>query len=146
MTNQQPPVHKAGDPVGNHEHTHEDPLDAHLGYQPTVKWFSDQYMGMFADLVQMLDSVKEGKGTLLDRVLIMGVTDHGSARQHSLTELPLLTAGFANGRVRNGLHVSAPGETACRLGLTVQKAVGMPIGSWGTQSNASSKPFTEVLA
>jgi Protein of unknown function (DUF1552) len=145
VTNQQPPVHKAGDPVGNHEHTHEDPLDPKRGYQPTVKWFADQYMGMFTDLVQTLDSVKEGQGTLLDRVLIMGVTDHGSARQHSLTELPQLSAGFANGRVRNGFHVPAPGETACRLGFTVQKAVGMPIGSWGTESNATSKPFTEVL-
>ena len=144
-TNQQPPVHKAGDPVGNHEHTHEDPTDPRLGYQPTCKWFCDQYMGMFADLVQTLDNVKEGKGTLLDRVVVMGVTDHGSARQHSLTELPQLSAGFANGRMRCGYHVPAPGDTACRLGLTVQKAVGMPIGAWGTESNTTAKPFTEVL-
>lgn len=144
-TNQQPPVHKAGDPVGNHEHTHEDPMDQKLQYQPTVKWFCDQYLGMFADLVKTLDSVKEGNGTLLDRVLIMGVTDHGSARQHSVTQLPLLTAGFANGRVRNGVHVVAHGDTACRLGLTCQQAVGVPIGSWGSGSNNTSKPFSEIL-
>jgi hypothetical protein len=144
-TNQQPPVHQSGDPVGNHEHTHEDPVDAKLQYQPKVKWFADQYMGMFADLVQTLDSIKEGKGTLLDRCLIMGVTDHGSARQHSVTEMPMFTAGFANGRVRNGLHVSAPGDTVCRLGLTCQQAVGMPVGSWATESNSTSKPFSEIL-
>lgn len=144
-TIQQPPVHIPDDPVGNHEHTHEDPVDPKTQYQPTVKWFCDQYLGMFADLVQMLDSVKEGRGTLLDRVLIMGVTDHGNARQHSVTEMPMLTAGFANGRVRNGVHVAAPGDTACRLGLTCQQAVGMPIGSWGAQSNNTSKPFSEIL-
>lgn len=145
VTNQQPPIHKAGDPTGNHEHTHEDPMDQKLSYQPTVKWFCDQYLGMFTELVKTLDSIKEGKGTLLDRTLIMGVTDHGSARQHSVTELPLFTAGFANGRVKNGLHISAPGDTACRLGLTCQRALGMPIGSWGAQSNATSKPFSEIL-
>jgi hypothetical protein len=145
VTNQQPPIHKVGDPVGNHQHTHEDPLDQQLKYQPIVKWFCDQYMGMFTELVQELDGIKEGKGTLLDRTLIMAVTDHGSARQHSTTELPLFTAGFANGRVKNGLHIEAQGDTACRLGLTCQRAVGMPIGSWGTQSNATSKPFTEML-
>jgi hypothetical protein len=144
-TNQQPPVHKAGDPVGNHEHTHEDPVDAKTQYQPTVKWFCDQWLSMFTDLVKTLDSVKEGKGTLLDRVLIMGVTDHGNARQHSVTEIPMLTAGFANGRVRNGLHVSAPGASTCRLGLTCQQAMGMPIGSWGTESNNTSQPFSEIL-
>lgn len=145
VTNQQPPIHKAGDPVGNHEHTHEDPMDQKLQYQPTVKWFCDQYLNMFTDLVKILDSVKEGRGTLLDRVLIMGVSDHGSARQHSVTEMPMFTAGFANGRVRNGLHVAARGDTACRLGLTCQQAVGMPIGSWGSDSNTTSKPFAEIL-
>jgi hypothetical protein len=145
LTIQQPPVHVAGDPVGNHEHTHEDPVDAKLQYQPKVKWFADQYMGMLTDLVQTLDSIKEGKGTLLDRALIMGVTDHGCARQHSVTQMPLFTAGFANGRVRNGLHVPAPGDTVCRLGLTCQQAVGMPVGSWGTESNNTSKPFSEIL-
>jgi hypothetical protein len=144
-TNQQTPVHKAGDPIGNHEHTHEDALDPQLQYQPTVKWFADQWLGMFTDLVQALDSIKEGKGTLLDRVLIAGITDHGSARAHSITEIPMITAGFANGRIKNGYHVSAPGDTVCRVGLTCQQAVGMPIGTWGTASNATSKPFSEVL-
>ena len=145
VTTQQTATHKAGDPRGNHEHTHEDAVDPELKYQPIVKWFCDQYMTMFADLVQALDSVKEGKGTLLDRTLIMGVTDHGSARSHSITEIPLMTAGFANGRVRNGLHVSAPGDTVCRLGLTCQQALGMPIATWGTLSNATSKPYSEIL-
>jgi hypothetical protein len=138
-------THQAGDPTGHHEHTHVDPIDAQLGYQPQVKWYADQYLGMFAELVQTLDSIKEGKGTLLDRVLLMAATDHGSARAHSITEIPIFTAGFANGRMRNGLHVNAPGDTVCRVGLTCQQAVGMPIATWGTLSNTTSKPFSEVL-
>ena len=139
-------AHIAGDPTGHHEQTHVEPIDPKLGYQPTVKWYQDQYMGMFAELVQVLDSIKEGKGTLLDRSLIMAITDHGSARVHSITEVPVFTAGFANGRVRNGIHVAAAGDTLCRVGLTCQQAVGMQIGTWGTLSNAATKPFSEVLA
>jgi len=138
-------THTSGDPVGHHEHTHTDALDPQLGYQPKVKWYADQYLSMFAELVQALDSVKEGKGTLLDRTLLMAATDHGSARAHSITEIPIFTAGSANGRIRNGLHVTAPGDTVCRVGFTCQKAIGMPLASWGAGSNTTSKAFREVL-
>jgi len=138
-------LHRTGDPIGNHEHTHTDVIDPQLGYQPQVKWYCDLYMSMFTELVQALDSIQEGKGTLLDRSLILAMTDHGSARAHSITEIPMFTAGFANGRVRNGIHATAAGDTVCRVGLTCQQAVGMPVASWGTLSNATSRPFSEVL-
>ena len=51
-----------------------------------------------------------------------------------------------NGRMRTGYHLAAPGETVSRVGLTVQQALGIPISTWGTESNATKKSFSEVLA
>jgi hypothetical protein len=138
-------VHMPGDPSSNHSHTHEEPIDPKLGYQVKCKWFADQYLAMFAELVNELDGIKEGGGTLLDRVVLFGFTDHGEARKHSPTKIPLLIAGRAGGRLANGIHVNAEGNTSCRAGLTCMQAMGLPVGTWGTQSNQTSKPFSELL-
>src|SRR5579862_216896 len=93
-------AHRAGDPFSNHSHTHEEPIDAKLGYQPICKWFADQWLACFSTLVTELDSIKEGAGSLLDRSLVMAFTDHGEARRHSAKAIPLFTAGSANGRMK----------------------------------------------
>lgn len=135
-----------GDPRNNHVYSHEEGIDATLGYQPKTYWFATQYMEAFRDLVATLDSIQEGAGTLLDRTLVMGFSDHGNARIHSVTELPLLTAGRANGGMKTGLHVSAQGDSITRVGLTCLQALGIPANSWGEGSNRVTQVFTEVLA
>jgi hypothetical protein len=72
-------------------------------------------------------------------------TDHGYAKLHSVENLPILTAGSANGRMKTGIHCHAQGDTVSRVGLTVQQAMGVPVSSWGTESNQTAKPFGEVL-
>jgi hypothetical protein len=139
-------AHIAGDPFSNHSHTHEEPVDPKLGYQPICKWFADQWLGCFTELVKTLDSIKEGPGTLLDRMVVMTFTDHGEARRHTAKMIPLLSAGNANGKMKNGLHVAALGQTSCRLGLTCLHALGIEMAAWATQSNRTDKPFSEVLS
>lgn len=138
-------LRKAGDPTGHHTYTHEEPVHPTLGYQPICRWFADRYMEALLYMVQSLDKVREGSGTLLDRSLVYAFTDHGEARLHSMKKFPLFTAGGANGRMKTGYHLAAEGETTSRVALTVQHALGLPIASWGTQSNGTSKPFSEVL-
>lgn len=43
-------------------------------------------------------------------------------------------------------HTGALRLDAYSLGLTLQQAMGMPVGSWGTGANATSKPVVDVLA
>ena len=71
--------------------------------------------------------------------------DHGEARMHSMKRLPVLTAGSGGGRMKTGYHVAAEGDAATRVGFTVQQAFGVARGSWGTESNRVSSPFSEVL-
>ncbi len=102
-------------------------------------------MGYFLDLVQTLDSIREGEGTLLDRTIVYAFTDHGEARLHSMKHYPIFTAGSGGGRMKTGYHVQADGDTVTRVGFTIQQAFGVAASSWGTESNQASRPFTEVL-
>ncbi len=140
------PLRKAGDTSGYHQMTHEEPIDATLGYQPKCKWYAEQQMGFFREFVQTLDSIREGDGTLLDRTIVYAFTDHGEARLHSMKDYPIMTAGSGGGRMRTGYHLSAQGDPVTRVGLTIQQAFAIPTsGSWGTESNHVTKPFSEVL-
>ena len=137
---------QAGDATSFHQHTHEDPVDPLLGYQPNALRYALRYMEALQNVVSTLDKIKEGDGTLLDRVLLLAYTDHGDARIHSYKELPFFTAGRAGGRLKTGLHVSAPNEPCSRLSLTCLQALGLPMQSWGEGSNDTSQVLSEVLA
>ena len=135
-----------GEPSAYHALTHEEPIDPDLGYQPKCKILGEQCMGFFVELLQAMDSIQEGEGTLLDRSLVYAFTDHGEARLHSMKNLPVFTAGSAGGRLKTGLHVAAEGDAATRVGFTIQKALGVVTNRWGTESNEVTTPYSEVLA
>jgi hypothetical protein len=49
--------------------------------------------------------------------------------------------------MKTGIHFAASkGDPVTRVSLTVQQAVGVPIDSFGTESNHTSKTITEVMA
>ena len=135
-----------GEPSAYHALTHEEPIDPELGYQPKCKILGEQCMGFFVELLQAMDSIQEGEGTLLDRSLVYAFTDHGEARLHSMKNLPVFTAGSAGGRLKTGLHVAAEGDAATRVGFTIQKALGVVTNRWGAESNEVTTPYSEVLA
>ena len=139
-------LRKPGDARGWHQYTHDEPVDDSLGYQREVTSFIDFANGAFVDFLRELDGMREGAGSVLDRTVIVWQTDHGYARTHTMDNLPILTVGSAGGRLRTGLHVSAPGDPATRVGLTLQQALGVPIQTWGALSNETSKTMTDILA
>jgi hypothetical protein len=141
------PIRLAGEANTQHLFTHEDPVDEKLGYQPNVAKFIAPIMGGFAELLAALDAVREGDGSLLDRTLIFACTDHGYAKIHTLENIPMMTAGRAAGRMKTGIHfAAAKGDPVSRVGLTIQQALGVPISSWGTQSNQTSKTIADIMA
>ncbi len=139
-------IRRAGMQQTFHMYTHEEPNDPTLGYQIEVEWFSNQVAETLLEFVQAFEAVKEGKGTLLDRSLILYSTDTGYSRTHSLQGFPFMTIGGASGALKTGIHVHAPGDAVTRVGLTVMQAMGVPIGSWGVESNTTSKTITEIMA
>ena len=139
-------LRQAGSQQTFHMYTHEEMIDPVLGYQKQVAWFGNQVAESLLEFAMAFDSIKEGKGTLLDRSIIMYSTDSGYARSHSVENLPLMTIGGAGGALKTGLHVAAPGDGVTRVGLTVMQALGVPIGSWGIEGNTTTKTITEILA
>ena len=109
-------------------------------------WFINWANQNFASFLTTIEGIKEGPGTLLDRMALLWVTDHGDARVHSVDNVPVITVGNAGGRLKSGYHISAPGDPVTRVGLTLQQAYGLPVNSWGLLSNTTSKTFTEILA
>jgi hypothetical protein len=57
-----------------------------------------------------------------------------------------MLAGRAGGAVKTGMHVPGNGAPVTRIGLTVQKAMGVPVDGWGTQSMRATEPLSELLA
>src|SRR5579862_209757 len=140
------PLRKEGTTSGYHQLTHEEPVDGTLGYQVQSKWLAEKHMSFLADFVQTLDSIREGDGTLLDRTIVFGFTDHGEARLHSMKNYPVFTAGSGGGRMKTGYHLSAQGDAVTRVGLTIMQALSIPnSGRWGTESNQVTRAFNEVL-
>ncbi len=138
-------LRKAGDATSHHTYTHEEPIDPKLGYQVTCAWFQDKYMKALGDFINVLDSVREGDKSLLDRMVVFAFTDHGAPRLHSVRNYPLMTFGGGNGRMKTGLHVPRPGDALTRVGFTVQQAMGVPVSSWGVGSNKVNSAISEVL-
>ena len=138
-------LRRPGVSEGHHQRTHEEPSDPALGYQRDCSWFVRQSMEGLATMLRALDGVREGDRTLLDRTLVFALSDVSNAKVHSVNNMTFITAGSAAGRLRTGYHVTAPGETVNRVGLTVQQALGMPLNSWGSGASETSKAFAEIL-
>jgi hypothetical protein len=134
-----------GDPLGYHQSTHEEPVDPKLGYQPRVAQYNIEAMELFASLLKELDSIQEGNGTLLDHSLVMAFTDQAYARIHSVDGLPILVAGSGNGRLKTGYHIAGDNSPVSRVGLTLQKALGVSVDSWGKESLHVKTPYTDLL-
>ncbi len=139
-------LRKAGSTQGWHSWTHEEPIDEKLGYQKEVTTFIEWGNETFAEFLRQLEGVKEGSGNVLDRSVILWQSDHGIARTHTMDFLPILTVGKAGGRLKTGLHVSAAGDPATRVGLTMQQIMGVPVSTWGALSNETTKTVTEIVA
>jgi hypothetical protein len=129
-----------------HQLTHEEPLDNKLGYQPNCTVFVTKIMQAWGDFVTMCASIKEGDGTLLDHMLVFAHSDMGLAKFHTVDDIPMMTAGSANGRVKTGQYISGKNTPVSRVGLTLQQLMGVPVDKWGSNSMQTGKPVSELFA
>jgi hypothetical protein len=129
----------------HHTVTHEELVDEKLGYQPTSNFFVTRALQEFANFVAIFASIPEGDGSLLDNVLIYAHSDQEFAKIHSISGIPMMTAGRAGGRLKTGIHVDGKGEAGTQLGYTVQKVMGLNVSEWGTGSLKTSRVISEIL-
>lgn len=137
---------RPGYDIPHHTCTHEEPVDPVLGYQPNASYFTRRAMESWVDFVQAFKNIKEGDGTLLDNVLILGTTDVGYARTHVVDGMSVFLAGRAGGTVKSGNHIDLAGGSVAKVGYTALRLMGVDRRSWGTLSNETSDVIGDVLA
>jgi len=69
------------------------------------------YVELFAEVLEQLDAVKEGEGTLLDHSMITLGSGLGDGQHHTMNELPMIVAGSANGKIKTGRILHCPENT-----------------------------------
>lgn len=126
--------------AGHHQLTHDEP-----GEQPEVHEIVLKVMDEFRYLVQSLNGIEEGDGTLLDHCAIIGTSEISFGRTHSLEDIPLLTAGSAGGALRQGLHHHVPGENASRFMMTIIQSLGLSIPSFGHDDARATTGLSGIL-
>ncbi len=89
------------------------------------------HVSLFAKFLEQLQSIPEGDGTLLDHALYLYGSGMGNPNLHDHTNLPILVAGGAAGRMRGGRHIRFENATPlANLHLTLLNKVGVPLDSF----------------
>jgi len=119
---------------GHHELSHhQNKAEKYEPYSRINRWHSEQ----FAYLLDKLDRIQEGEGSLLDHSMILFGSSMSDGNRHDPNNLPILLAGRAGGAIRPGRHIANPKNTPlCNLYVPMLEHMGTPVTAFG-DSNGS---------
>ncbi len=119
----------------------------HDGDWSDVRNITERQMLCFGVLLDaMANTVDPTGASLLDRAGVFGVSEYGEGYQHSVAEMPVVIAGRANGALKPGHHIRDAGGNISRAQLTVLRAVGMDLDTFGFNGGETGRPFSALLA
>jgi Protein of unknown function (DUF1552) len=102
------------------------------------------HAGLFAYFLDRLKKTREGDGTLLDRSMIVYGSAICDGNSHSHTDLPVILAGGANGKVKPGRHIVYPkGTPMTNLYVALLDHMDIPTETFG-DSNGKLEHLTEL--
>jgi len=112
---------------------------------------------LIAGLMQKLERVREGDGTMLDNTVIVYLSDGAEAHHSRCWEWPMVVIGNLGGRLRAGRYLDYPGygqrnhRTTANMYLTLLHAAGDNRETFGVADPAlrdinQRGPLTELLA
>jgi hypothetical protein len=117
---------------GHHSVSHFNSEGEKGNYRKCVQW----HMTVIADLLEKLDAVREGSGTLLDQTFVVQSSDVGNPRSHDHAHLPVMVAG-GGGLFKMGRHLSYPNETPiANLFISVLNGLGVRATTFGADGTA----------
>ncbi len=90
-------------------------------WERMLRWFSEQ----FAYLLQKLDGVQEGAGTMLDNTLVVWVNEISRGNTHAHTNMPFLLAGGAGGALRTDRYLKYAGDPHNNLLVSIMNMMGV---------------------
>jgi len=100
------------------------------------------YVELFAEVLEQMDAINEGEGTLLDHSMVTLGSGLGDGKDHTMNELPIVVAGSANGKLKTGRILNCPENTPL-ANLWLSQAQLMGTGM--TQFADSTGPLNGLL-
>jgi hypothetical protein len=103
------------------------------------------HVSLFAEFLQKLQATKEGSGSLLDHVLYLYGSGMGNPNVHDHTNLPIIVAGGAVGKMQGGRHIQFKEATPlANLHLTLLDKVGVRLDAFADSDGKVDELFEPV--
>ncbi len=128
--------------AGHHDLTHNE-----LDPQPEVHEITVGIVSELAWLLERMDAVQEGDGTLLDNSAVLATSEVSLGHIHAIDDLPIVLAGSACGRLQTGVHYrSYTSENVSKVMLTLVRAMDISAASFGAAEGEVSDGVSMVEA
>jgi hypothetical protein len=103
-------------------------------YTTVSRWYAGQVRG----LLERMDRVDEGDGTLLDHAVVLYGSEMKDGNGHIREDLPLVLLGGGSGRLAGGRHVAfAAGTPLANLHLTLAREFGADLADFNAVSTGT---------
>ena len=121
----------------------------HHGHNPEklekVAKINRYHVSLFADFLKRMNEIPEGDGTLLDHSLYMYGSGMGDSDAHDHSNLPIIVAGGAAGKMQGGRHIRFKDPTPLsNLHLTLLNKVGVPLETFSDSTGRVEDLFDPV--
>ena len=95
------------------------------------------HVTLFTYLLEKLQSIPDGDGTLLDHSMVLYGSAMSDGNQHNHGPLPIILAGGASGALKGGRHMRNPKETTMsNLLVAMLDKLGVPTDKFGDSTGA----------
>ena len=117
------------------------------GDQPNFNTGVLYTMGCWAYLLEQMDKIQEGEGTLLDNSLVYGSTCVAWGKAHSSTQWPVMIFGRAGGALKGNFHYAAPSDdNVAKVALTIGNIFGLGLKEFGKGPGLVSEEVAAIRA
>jgi hypothetical protein len=117
-----------GNPLTDHHHGYQHDR----GFQPgSLEIIYNFYMSKVAHLLERLDSVDEGNGTMLDNSLVFVVTEIQMPETHGQSNMPFILAGKAGGQLDSGRWLKVNSQPHNNLLVSILNLFGLQDQTFG---------------
>jgi uncharacterized protein DUF1552 len=117
-------------------------LSHHSNVKENIERFAvlnTYHVGLFAYFLEKLRATPDGDGTLLDHSLVLYGSGMSDGNQHNHTDLPVVLAGGASGRLKGGRHLRHPKNTPmANLLVAMLDTLGIPTDKFGDSNGEVS--------
>jgi hypothetical protein len=126
-----------GVPEGHHDLSHHGNNPDKLTKLSQINRF---HISQVAYLLDRMQAVKEGQGTLLDQAMLVYGSGIGDGNRHNHDDLPILLAGKGGGTLQTGRHLRYPAETPLtNLYVELLDRMGAPVPAFGDSKGKLGK-------